>query len=433
MSDAGEIVMPRLSDTMEEGTILRWLLDDGARVARGQELVEIETDKASMTYDADVEGTLQIVVPEGETVAVGTPIARVGPPGEAGASAPSKRAAVAAVPSLSAAGAAAPPQAGESPRSRNGDAAAHAVPATPLARRAARLHDVALERVSGTAPRGRIVRADVLDAAGAAPAPRRGRAGSEAGPAAERGPGSTVAPAPAPASGVASIKGATRRVEATRTQQLVARRMAEAKATVPEFQVQTDVAMDAAIALRAELRAILEEGAPSLNDLIVKASAIALRWNPRANGSYVDGGFDEHERVNVGVAVAGEETLVVPVVHDADCKALAQIARETRRLAERVRSGAVTPPELAGATFTVSNLGMYGMTQIVPVINPPQAAILGVGAIRETLVLLDGEIVERRLLALTLSCDHRILYGADASLFLSDVKSLLEAPLRLAL
>ncbi len=209
--------------------------------------------------------------------------------------------------------------------------------------------------------------------------------------------------------------------------------MAEAKATIPEFQVQTDVAMDAAIALRGELRAILEDGAPSLNDLIVKACAIALRWHPRVNASFVDGGFEEHERVNVGVAVAGEQTLVVPVVHDADGKSLGQIARETRRLAERVRTGAVTPPELAGATFTVSNLGMYGMTAIAPVIVAPQAAIVGVGAIREQLARAGGETVERRLMTLTLSCDHRILYGADASLFLGDVKNLLEAPLRLAL
>ncbi len=246
-------------------------------------------------------------------------------------------------------------------------------------------------------------------------------------------PAAVEAPSGGSPSGGGSIKGATRRVEPTRTQRLVARRMAEAKATIPEFQVQTDVAMDAAIAFRAELRAIVDDGAPSLNDLVVKACAIALRWHPRANASYVDGGFEEHEHVNVGVAVAGDETLVVPVVHDADSKALAQIARETRRLAERVRLGAVTPPELAGATFTVSNLGMYGMTAIVPVINPPQAAIVGVGAIREQLARVDGEIVERRLMTLTLSCDHRILYGADASLFLGDVGRLLEAPLRLAL
>jgi pyruvate dehydrogenase E2 component (dihydrolipoamide acetyltransferase) len=416
MSEPAEIVMPRLSDTMEEGTILRWLVADGARVERGEELVEIETDKASMTYESDLEGTLQIVAREGDSVAVGAPIARVGEHANAKASAPERAAPVAAA-TLATPDAVDPAD----PRPSNGASPDRQTLATPLARRAARVHDVALASLSGSGPRGRIVHADVLSAAGVARTPRR------ASPATPK-PTATGEPA-----SNGSAKGATRHVQATRTQQLVARRMAEAKATIPDFQVQTEVAMDRAIAFRAELRAILEAGAPSLNDLIVKACAIALRWHPRANASYVDGGFDEHERVNVGVAVAGEQTLVVPVVQDADKKALAQIARETRRLAERVRTGAISPPELAGGTFTVSNLGMYGMTQIVPVINPPQAAILGVGAIRETLARDHGEIVERRLMTLTLSCDHRVLYGADASLLLGDVKSLLEAPLRLAL
>jgi pyruvate dehydrogenase E2 component (dihydrolipoamide acetyltransferase) len=210
--------------------------------------------------------------------------------------------------------------------------------------------------------------------------------------------------------------------------------MAEAKATIPHFQVQTEAAMDAAIALRAGLEASVNaEGAPSLNDLIVKACAIALRRHPRANGSYEDGGFELHERINVGVAVAADDALLVPVVMDADAKSLGAIARETRRLAQRVRADEITPPELAGATFTVSNLGMFGMTAISPVINPPQAAILGVGALRETLARVDGEIVERTLMTLTLSCDHRILYGADAARLLADVRTLLEAPFGLAL
>jgi pyruvate dehydrogenase E2 component (dihydrolipoamide acetyltransferase) len=203
--------------------------------------------------------------------------------------------------------------------------------------------------------------------------------------------------------------------------------------TIPHFQMQTEATMDAAIAFRAELKGILEGEAPSLNDLVVKASALALRGHERANGSYVDGAFQLHKRVNVGVAVASQDALVVPVVQDADRKALGQIARETRRLAERVRLGQITPPELSGATFTVSNLGMYGMTQIVPVVNPPQAAILGVGAVREVLARAAGQIVERRLMTLTLSCDHRILYGADAALFLAEIRGLLEAPLQLAL
>jgi pyruvate dehydrogenase E2 component (dihydrolipoamide acetyltransferase) len=454
MSDA-EIVMPRLSDTMEEGTILRWLIADGAHVKRGEQLVEIETDKASMTYDADVEGTLQIVAREGDSVAVGAPIAHVGQPastpvdptnanaGDSGAEQPSASAPLTESNEQSPPAPIPMPTEGSTPvrvapgsPSSNGAGAGRRVLATPLARRASRLHGIALEQLAGSGPRGRIVQSDVLTAAGVASAqpsaaPRVVRATS-GGPRVAGGVTATGSDT-SPAVSNGSIKGATRHVAATRTQQLVARRMAEAKATIPDFQVQAEVAMDRAIAFRAELRAILEVGAPSLNDLIVKACAIALRWHPRANASYVDGGFDEHEHVNVGVAVAGEQTLVVPVVQDADKKALAQIARETRRLAERVRTGAISPPELSGGTFTVSNLGMYGMTQIVPVINPPQAAILGVGAIRETLARVDGEVVERRLMTLTLSCDHRILYGADASLFLADVKALLEAPLRLAL
>jgi pyruvate dehydrogenase E2 component (dihydrolipoamide acetyltransferase) len=444
-SGVAEIVMPRLSDTMEQGTILRWLIADGEHVERGAELVEIETDKASMTYESDLEGVLQIVLREGESADVGAPIARVGEQQPAlGQNAPvATESPPAAEPSPGAEQPATELEpiaaAGEAPTaepSANGADRARGVLATPLARRASRLHGVALERLSGSGPRGRIVQSDVLAAAGLERTPARVAIGRRATPPPAAGATSfalATAREGAPLASNGSAKGATRRVEATRAQQLVARRMAEAKATIPEFQVQTDVAMDAAIAFRAELRALLEDGAPSLNDLIVKACAIALRWHPRANASYSDGGFDEHERVNVGVAVAGEQTLVVPVVQDADKKALKQIARETRLLAERVRLGVISPPELSGATFTVSNLGMYGMTQIVPVINPPQAAILGVGAIRETLAREAGEIVERRLMTLTLSCDHRILYGADASLFLSDVKALLEAPLRLAL
>jgi pyruvate dehydrogenase E2 component (dihydrolipoamide acetyltransferase) len=194
--------------------------------------------------------------------------------------------------------------------------------------------------------------------------------------------------------------------------------------------------MDAALALRAELKTLAAEQVnltvPSVNDLIVKASALALREHSHANGSYRDGSFELHDRVNVGVAVAAEGALVVPTVFDADTKSVGEIAREVRRLAERVRSNSITPPELSGATFTVSNLGMYGMTAITPVINPPQAAILGVGAARPVLARDgSGEIVERSLLTLTLSCDHRILYGADAARFLADIKALLEAPLRL--
>jgi pyruvate dehydrogenase E2 component (dihydrolipoamide acetyltransferase) len=430
-----DITMPKLSDSMEQGLVLQWLVADGAEVHVGDELVEIETDKATMTYQSEVEGTLLIAVAEGATVAVGEVIAHVGV-GVAG----DEPADDGEEPIV--AGTEQPADDGEAPIvarteqpvaepvTRNGNGAAPMqrrsdTPATPVARRLAAVHGVALGSLSGTGPRGRITKADVLGAAGVVEAPA---------------PPHPPAPAPrsvaaAPAAPVSSAP-ITRTEELTRLQQVIARRMAEAKATIPHFQVQTEVAIDAALELRGELKAAAADGfaVPSVNDLIVKASALALRQHPYANGSYKDGHFELHDRVNVGVAVAADGALVVPTVFDADAKSLSAIAADTRALAARVRDGQITPPELSGATFTVSNLGMFGMTAITPVINPPQAAILGVGAARPTLARdpETGEIVDRALLTLTLSCDHRILYGADAARFLADIKTALEAPLRLA-
>jgi pyruvate dehydrogenase E2 component (dihydrolipoamide acetyltransferase) len=422
-----EIAMPRLSDSMEEGTILKWLIADGQAVAVGQELVEIETDKATITHAAEMAGVLEILASEGTTVPVGAPIARVGAGAGTIPEPPRPQPAAAAEPPASAerVDASEPASLTGCAPAANGAApvtpatlhaaAGIATKATPLARRAALLHAVELERVPGSGPRGRVTREDVLRFAGAeAAAP-------------------PALPELAP-SGSESARGERQRVEPSRLQQLVARRMAESKATIPHFQVQTEVSMDAALALRAGLKASANgSGVPSINDFIVKACATALRRHPRANGSYAEGGFELHGRINIGVAVAAEEALIVPVIADADTRSLGGIARESRRLADRVRAGEITPPELSGATFTVSNLGMYGMTAIIPVINPPQAAILGVGALRETLARVDGEIVERTLMTLTLSCDHRILYGADAARLLADVRALLEQPLGLAL
>jgi pyruvate dehydrogenase E2 component (dihydrolipoamide acetyltransferase) len=417
-----ELTMPRLSDSMEQGTILTWLKADGDRVQAGEDLLEIETDKATVTHPAEDSGILQIIAAAGTTLPVGAPIARIGvgvagdAPGRAAPASPAPASpAPAAAPSPDANGG---PSAGKVSVPDNGDGAAAgtAVRATPLARRAAKLHGVSLEQVEGSGPLGRVTRGDVLTKAGVAPAAAR--------PQPAPGP---VRPQPAP-----SGRGADEVVEPTRRQALIARRMAEAKATIPHFQVQTDVAMDAAVAFRAQLKDIWSGGL-SLNDLIVKAAALALREHPLANGSYRDGRFELHSRVNVGIAVAAEHALVVPTIFDADQKSLGAIAAESRRLAERVRDGTVAPSELSGATFTVSNLGMYGMTAITPVINPPQAAILGVGSVRETLARVDGEILDRRLMTLTLSCDHRILYGADAAEFLSAIRTLLEQPIRLAL
>ena len=208
--------------------------------------------------------------------------------------------------------------------------------------------------------------------------------------------------------------------------------MAESKATAPDFTITLAVDMDAAVALRAQLKAATDV-APSYNDLVIKAAALALREFPRANGAYRDGRFELYSRVNVGVAVAGQDALVVPTVFDADAKSVGTIAAEVRTLAERVRSGEITPPELSAGTFTISNIGMYGIRRFVPVINPPQAAILAVGEVAQLPVVRDGAIVPGHVMELTLVSDHRILYGADAAAFLNRIRDALQAPLALLL
>jgi pyruvate dehydrogenase E2 component (dihydrolipoamide acetyltransferase) len=232
-----------------------------------------------------------------------------------------------------------------------------------------------------------------------------------------------------------TAKGEVTVEEPSKLQSTIARRMSESKATAPHFYLEAEIDMSRAVEARARLKAAAgeDEVVPSFNDMIVKACALALREHPRANGAYRDGRFELYSRVNVGVAVAGQDALVVPTVFDADRKGLRQIAAESRALARKVRGGQVTPPELSGGTFTVSNLGMYGIDNFSAVINPPQAAILAVGAIVERPVVRDGELAAAHLLRVTLACDHRILYGAPAAEFLARVRALLEEPLSLAL
>ena len=439
--------MPRLSDSMEEGTILKWLKDDGEPVARGEPLAEIETDKATLTYESDAAGVLTIVAPAGETLPIGSVIARLDAGN--GASAATAPAASPAEPPgpepvlRAASGTAAPapfapapgPQAAAPPPAPA--VSGGRVKASPVARRLAREHGVDLHRVTGTGPGGRIVKDDVEQAAKAPPpapaAPAEPR--PQPVPAAPAAPPPPAPPPPAPAAAVSetgTAKGDVTIQELTRSQGLIARRMAESRATIPSFELRTEIDMDAAVVLRGELKA-LGEDVPSYNDMVVKACALALREFPRANGSYRDARFELHSRVNVGVAVAAADSLVVPTVFDADRKSLREIARDTRALAERVRAGAITPPELSGGTFTVSNLGMYGVTDFTAVINPPQAAILAVGALEPRPVVRDGEVQVRSIMELTLACDHRILYGADAAEFLGRIRERLESPLTLAL
>jgi pyruvate dehydrogenase E2 component (dihydrolipoamide acetyltransferase) len=211
--------------------------------------------------------------------------------------------------------------------------------------------------------------------------------------------------------------------------------MAESKATAPHFYLEATVDMSRLVEARKQIKAGAGEDdiVPSFNDMIVKACALALREHPRANGAYRDGRFELYSRVNVGIAVAANDALVVPTIFDADQKVLRQIASEARSLAQKVRDGQITPPELSGATFTVSNLGMFGIDSFAAVINPPQAAILAVGAIAERPVFCDGELATAHLMRVNLACDHRILYGAQAAEFLARIRTLLEEPLALAL
>ncbi|HSK49250.1 MAG TPA: dihydrolipoamide acetyltransferase family protein [Solirubrobacterales bacterium] len=452
-----EIVMPRLSDSMEEGTILSWLKQVGDEVAVGEEIVEIETDKANMAYESDVAGTLvEIVAQEGETLPIGTVIARVGDSDEGPAAKPAgpvtgddslahprgssppappagdAEGASPEAPSSAASSEGAPAPADRSPRPLT--ASGERVKASPVARRLAQDKGVDLVGLHGSGPGGRIVKADVEkadggpSAAGAGPAP-----GIEAAPAPQASP---ISPGPASAGPAAeTAKGQTSYEDLSKLQATIARRMAESKATAPHFYLEAEVDMSRAVAARGEIKATAKEGdvVPSFNDMVVKACALALREFPRANGAYRDGKFELYSRVNVGVAVAGQDALVVPTVFDADRKGLRQIATESRQLAAKVRDGKVTPPELSGGTFTVSNLGMYGIDAFAAVINGGQAGILAVGAIKERPAVRGGEIVPAQLMNLTLACDHRILYGADGAEFLARVRALLEEPVSLAL
>jgi pyruvate dehydrogenase E2 component (dihydrolipoamide acetyltransferase) len=430
-----EIVMPRLSDSMEEGTILTWLKQVGEEVAIGEELVEIETDKANMAYESDVAGTLtKILADEGATLPIGSPIAVVGeadgpisPEGsEESSRRPEEAPETPAPPEPAAADGPISPE-GSEESSRRPREGSERVKASPVARRLAEERGVDLSQLQGSGPGGRIVKKDVEaagDAPGAAPIPPSNQQ-LEGG----RGAAQTEA------AGGETAKGATSTEELSKLQEVIARRMAESKATAPHFYLEATIDMSAAVAGRKRLKASTPEGGvvPSFNDMVVKACALALKEFPRANGAYRDGKFELYSRVNVGVAVAAQDALVVPTVFDADRKGLAQIAADARALAGKVREGKVTPPELSGGTFTVSNLGMFGIRSFSAIINSPQAAILAVGAIEERPVVRDGEITTAQLMDITLACDHRILYGADAAEFLARIRALLEEPLSLAL
>ena len=402
-----ELTMPKLSDSMADAVILRWLKSAGEAFARGEGLIEVETDKATVIYEAEWDGTLDsILVPEGATVAVGEPIATlVNGDGAAGRE---------ALPMPPPPEQVTPPPAaipGAETRTPAADGSAPARPvATPVARRTAVELGVSLHGLTGTGPGGRITVDDVTRAA----------AGADTTP---------PAPAQAPVSG----KGEISVHEPTPTQATIARRMVESAMTIPVFTVSADIDVSQIVASRREAREKGED-APSVNDFVVKAAAGALREFPRFNASYVDGKVECYSRVNIGIAVATDDALLVPVVRDADCKSLAELAEETRMLADGARRRILGPADLHDGTFTVSNLGMFGVRAFTAIIDPPQVAILAVGGVRREAVEEGPDrIAFRELMTVTLSCDHRVVYGADGARFLSRLRELLERPLALAL
>ncbi len=377
------IRMPKLSDSMEEATVLAWLKRPGDAVVRGEPLVEVETDKATIVYEAEAGGVLdEILVDDGQTAALGAPIAHLRTSDAAPQNA--KNAPLAFAQTTP------PPEpTAPVPRPTKGARAR----ATPVARRLAQERGVALADVAGSGLGGRIVAADV-PGAGADGVPGRGQAMP---------------------------------VELTATQRTIARRMAESRASIPEFTLEAEVDMDAAARLREEWRTAAIDPPPSFNDLVVRAVALALREFPALNATYEDGPV-RHSRVNVGIAVATEDALIVPTVFDADRKTVFELAHEARVLADGARTRSLTAEQLGDGTFTVSNLGMFGVRRFNAVINPPQAAILAVGEVAERAVVRDGAVVARTTMDVTLSCDHRVVYGAEAARFLQHVRHLLEHP-----
>ena len=430
-----DVTMPKLSDTMEEGKILKWLKHPGDHVAIGEIIAEVETDKANMELEAYDEGTLaEVRVPEGESAPVGAVIAVLAAPGDGVAARPGagagkaaaaaeKAAPSARAPASAPGGAAAKAEAGREPfrptvvrrpepvESRG---AAASVKASPLARRIAQEHGLDLAQVTGTGPGGRIVQKDVEAAlaarGGPPPAPAKPAAPAEARPAAES------------------------RVELSRIRRTTAKRMGESKREIPHFYASTEIAMDEAARLKEALAALEGEyEGLTYTHVVLKAVGLALTRVPELNASYDGDAMVLHEAVNVGVATAVDDGLVVPVVRHCDREPLAAIVRQARGLLERARSGRFASDDLTGATFTLSNLGMLPVTEFAAVINPPQAAILAVGTIRETPVVREGQIVPGRRMTVTVSCDHRIIDGMLAGRFLRELKGLLENPLALVL
>jgi pyruvate dehydrogenase E2 component (dihydrolipoamide acetyltransferase) len=398
---------------MEVGTIVRWLKSEGDKVEKGEPLFELDTDKVTQEVEAEASGVLlKIVVPEGE-VPVGTAIAYVGETGEevpqgTGTQPEEEESPPEQVPVPTERAEPVPEAASEATSAAPAAATTNGgrIKASPLARRIARERGIDLAALAGTGPEGRIVAEDVERAAVA--------------PAAAK-----AAPAASPA--VAAARGEVERVELTSLRKTIARRLTEAW-TVPAFQISMSADMTKSQELRALLLERYPDERPTVTDVLTKVCAIALMRHREVNATFADDAIELHPAANVGLAVATDRGLVVPVITGADSHTVAEIATARADLVARSREGKLTAEDLEGGTFTISNLGMYGVEQFIAVLNPPQAAILAVGAIEDRPVARNGEIVVRPMMTLTLTCDHRTIDGAVAADFLRTVKDFLEEP-----
>ncbi|MEO9176899.1 MAG: dihydrolipoamide acetyltransferase family protein [Gaiellales bacterium] len=419
---AVEIPMPRLSDTMERGTVARWAKKEGDTVAEGEVLADIETDKATMELESYETGVLlKILVQEGESAELGAPIALVGEAGEVvdGPGAPAAADAVAEPVAATPAAAAPRP-----PRSENGSSRGE-LRASPIARRMAADAGLDLRPLAGrgSGPDGRIVKVDVERLAVEGATAR-----------AYAAPPTTPRTAPPPAPVPGAWEGADGK-EPSAMQRAVARRMTESKQNVPHFYLESEVDMTKAIELRREINRSLGDGGTkvSINDLIVKACAAALVEHPQFHRSWIGDRIVEHEHAHVGIAVALDDGLIVPVLRDADRMTLTEIAVATKDIVARARTGKVRQKEIEGGTFTVSNLGMFGVTSFQAIINPPEPGILAVGRTIERPVIHEGQIQARPIMSVTLSVDHRAASGADGARLLQSIVRRLEGGVTLLL
>jgi len=426
---ATQVMMPKLSPTMEEGQLSRWLKKEGDKVSMGEPLAEIDTDKATMEMQALANGVLRkILIHEGESAPLGQLIAIIGEPDEdissliaqapsASSKAPEPAKAVEET-------AEAEPKAKESEPSRPSDnggtapakpetapAAAGRIIASPLAARMAAESGIDLRSMSGSGPGGRIIKRDVEGLIGGAQAPSRAE--------------------PSVSYQKAETFGASayRDEPASEMRRTIAKRLVTSLGPVPHFFLTAEIEMDRVAEMRANINQLDPALKVSINDIIIKVAAAALIQHPQVNASYQDKAVRYYEHADVGVAVAIEEGLITPIVRSADQKSLGQIAAEVRELADRARQRKLKPEEYMGASFSVSNLGMFGIDEFTAIINPPESGILAIGAMSPKPVVRDNEIVIRQMMRVTMSCDHRIVDGATGAKFLQTFKKILENPL----